>query len=83
MRFTLTDNGYEVSVYCPICKEEKPLSHIFSADELQKLSKYLEYRNGYIQDALSFLSASDREQILSGVCADCYKMMSGEDEEAE
>ena len=77
MRFTMINGYYEVSVFCPICHEEKPLSHKFSADELQKLSKYLEYRNGYIQDELSFLSPGDREQILSGVCHDCYKKMSG------
>lgn len=78
MRFKTTKDGkYEVSVFCPVCHEEKPLNHKFSADELQKLSKYLEYRNGYIQDKLNFLSASDREQLLSGTCADCYKEMCG------
>lgn len=79
MRFTLIGDHYEVAVFCPMCREEKALEHKFSADELQKLSKYLEYHKGYIQDELSFLSASDREQILNGVCPDCYKKMIGEE----
>ena len=78
MRFKITEDGnYEVSARYPICGEEKPLSHKFNNNELMKLLNYLEYRNGYIQDELSFLSPSDREQLLSGTCADCYKEMCG------
>lgn len=78
MRFKTTKDGkYEVSARCPICGEEKPLSYKFSNNKLMKLLNYLEYRNGYIQDELSFLSPSDREQLLSGTCAGCYKEMCG------
>ena len=78
MRFKMTKDGKcEVSARCPVCGEEKPLSHKFNNDELMKLLNYLEYHNGYIHDELNFLSPSDREQLLSGTCTDCYKEMCG------
>ena len=40
MRFTLIGDHYEVAIFCPMCRKEKALEHKFSADELQKLSKY-------------------------------------------
>ena len=35
---------------------------------------------GYIQDIFSYLSAAERELIISQTCDDCWKSMYGEDE---
>jgi len=34
----------------------------------------------YIQDALHYLSASDRELLISNTCDTCWKIMYGEDD---
>lgn len=34
---------------------------------------------GYIQDLLSYLSAAEREMMISGICDNCWKEMFGED----
>ena len=37
--------------------------------------------NGYIQDILGYLSAGERELLISGTCDNCWKNMFGSDEE--
>jgi hypothetical protein len=39
--------------------------------------------SGYIQDVLSYLSASERELLISGTCDNCWKSMFGSCEEEE
>ena len=34
---------------------------------------------GYIQDLLSYLTASERELLISGTCDSCWKELYGED----
>ena len=36
---------------------------------------------GYIQDVLAYLSAGERELLISGTCDNCWKSMFGSDEE--
>ena len=36
---------------------------------------------GYIQDVLAYLSAGERELLISGTCDNCWKNMFGSDEE--
>ena len=36
---------------------------------------------GYIQNILAYLSASERELLISGTCDNCWKSMFGSDEE--
>lgn len=36
--------------------------------------------SGYIQDLMPYLSAAEREMLISGTCDDCWKLMFGEDE---
>ena len=38
---------------------------------------------GYIQNILAYLSASERELLISGTCDNCWKSMFGSDEEEE
>ena len=76
MEYKELDNGNIImAAICPVCKQRKELKHEFTQAEFFKLVRYLNLREGYIQDELSFLDASDREQVLSGVCPDCYKKM--------
>jgi len=37
--------------------------------------------NGYIQDVLGYLSAAERELLISGTCDNCWKNMFGSDDE--
>ena len=39
--------------------------------------------SGYIQDILGYLSAAERELLISGTCDNCWKNMFGSDEEDE
>jgi len=39
--------------------------------------------SGYIQDILGYLSAAERELLISGTCDVCWKSMFGSDEEDE
>ena len=36
---------------------------------------------GYIQELMPYLSASERELLISGTCNNCWKMLYGETEE--
>jgi hypothetical protein len=37
--------------------------------------------SGYIQDILSYLSAAERELLISGTCDVCWKSMFGDDDD--
>ena len=37
--------------------------------------------DGYIQDVLGYLTASDRELLISQTCDDCWKKLYGENDE--
>ena len=39
--------------------------------------------SGYIQDILGYLSAAERELLISGTCDNCWKGMFGSDDEDE
>ena len=39
--------------------------------------------NGYIQDILGYLSAAERELLISGTCDNCWKSMFGVDDEGD
>jgi len=38
-------------------------------------------RDRYIQDVLSYLTAAERELLISETCDDCWKNLFGEDDE--
>ena len=38
---------------------------------------------GYIQELMPYLSASERELLISGTCNNCWKMLYGETAEEE
>ena len=60
----------EFSVDCRICGE----SHTVMADE----KDVCHWQEGsLIQDAMPYLSADDRELLISGTCPDCWVEMFG------
>ena len=84
MQYKELDNGnILMTVFCPVCGKRKEIRHEFTQYEFYKLVRYLNLREGYIQDELSFLDADAREQILSGTCPDCFKIMSDYMKEVE
>lgn len=50
----------------PICGHEHELTVNFE--------QYLEYQSGeLVQDAFPYMSPTDRERFISGLCPDCQK----------
>jgi len=76
-------------VQCVMCGEVHWLN--CTEAEANKVAEYMFRREQdrtsvpYIQDALPFLSADDREILISGICPKCYKKMFSffEDEDEE
>ena len=62
-------NNQAYSVFCSICGNE----HIILADE-KDLEDWLLGKK-YIQDALAYLSAGDRELLISGTCDTCWNQL--------
>ena len=61
---------------CPFCHE----AHEVAVNEMD----YLDWQDGKLaQDAFPYLSASDREMLITGICEDCWNGMFGTDEEEE
>lgn len=63
-----------VATYCPFCGK----AHEVEVNEMD----YLDWQDGmHAQDAFPYLSAEDREMLISGICPDCWDgMFGGEDE---
>lgn len=60
---------------CPICGHENEIQ-VYPED-------YLKWQAGaLVQDAFPYLSADDREMLISGICPNCWDKMFN-DEEAE
>lgn len=71
-------NYKEVSVItvCPFCGK--------SNDVLVNENDYYDWKNGKLaQDAFPYLSADEREMLISGICPDCWNSMWGNDEDWE
>jgi len=61
------------STTCPICGESQDI--VATVVDLER------WDNGaLIQDALSYLSADQREALISGICAECWAKMDEGDE---
>ena len=71
-------NYKEVTVVttCPFCGHANEV-------EVNEMD-YLDWDDGMLaQNAFPYLSATEREQIISGICPDCQKSIFGDDEEDE
>lgn len=69
-------NHKEVCVFttCPFCGHENEV-------EVNHMD-YLDWQNGELaQDAFPYLSANEREMLISGCCPRCWSKMFWEEEE--
>ena len=65
-----------VEMFCPLCGK-KHFVHTREKD-------FLIWRKGVsIQKAMPYLSAEEREQLISEICPNCQKKIFGSDEEEE
>ena len=61
---------------CPFCHK----AHEIAVNEMD----YLDWQDGKLaQDAFPYLSASDREMLITGIDEDCWNGMFGTGEEEE
>lgn len=74
MTFT---NPYEIICECPLCHNINKVTVEFR--------DYLDYAFEYVkaQDAFPYLSADERELIISGTCSECWNKLFSDDEEEE
>jgi hypothetical protein len=62
------DNIIVIATSCPICGAE----HFVKVPE----EAYEAWQNGaLIQNAFPFLSAEEREWLISGICSECFDRM--------
>lgn len=63
-------NRYEITIvtYCPFCNE----AHEIQCNE----EDYLDWQDGMTaQEAFPYLSANDREMLISGICPSCWSAL--------
>lgn len=74
-----TARDYVIPVVCPICRKEHEIAVRYEDYILYTLPN-----RPLIQDIFPYLTASEREMLVSGVCDDCWhKMFDCCDEEVE
>ena len=76
MQTTDSKRKVAIAIRCVCCKQYKGI-HINEED-------YKEYRRPYrrpIQDIFPYLSAEEREMLLSKICPDCWNNAFGDEEE--
>ena len=65
-----------VVTYCPLCGK----AHEVEVNEMD----YLDWQDGMpAQDAFPYLSAEDRELLISGICPTCWDSVFGADPDEE
>lgn len=73
----MSERNYELKVDCRMCKQTHTLK--------VRVEDYLTFDSPirpHIQNIFPYLSAGERELLLSGICPDCWnKMFGGEDDE--
>lgn len=74
----MKENLHEVCVVtcCPFCGK----GHEIEVNEID----YLDWQDGeHAQNAFPYLSANEREMLISGICPDCWDKMFGQEEDEE
>lgn len=64
-----------ISVKCPCCGKENSV-HLTMEQAMRH--EAFERGDGHIQDLLPDLSADDRELLLTGICSECFALISEE-----
>lgn len=74
--FAETERDLELLTVCPFCGEMTTV--------LVNKDDYVEWLNGaLIQNVFPYLSADERERLISDICPSCWDKMFSEDEEEE
>jgi len=64
------NNTIILEVACPVCGKVSEIS--------VEVNDYIDWQNGKLtQNAFPYLSANEREMLISGVCGDCWNKMFG------
>ena len=69
------ETGFKIKTQCPFCREYHDI-----AIDLKDLISW-EIDGVWVQDAFSYLSADDRERIITGTCPACWEIQYEQDEE--
>lgn len=70
----IAERNNTVNCVCPICSQ--------SSVVLVEIESYVAWRRGsLIQVAMPYLSANERESLMTGICSDCWDDMFSEDDE--
>lgn len=69
---------FTINTTCPICGKITPV-------QIRRVADYKDYMlNGkHAQDAFPYLSAEEREMLISGVCGACWNNLFADEEEDE
>ena len=65
--------GYEVHVYCTVCREEQTL--LVNRDDWEMFNSP---NRPYIQDIFPYLTPAERELLISGMCSKCWNKLFGD-----
>ena len=65
------ENTIIIETICPLCRK-----HSFV--EVNEENYFMWAAGALAQDVFPYLSANERELLISGMCADCWKSMWGE-----
>lgn len=71
------NTDYTVPVTCNMCNVTREVR--VNKSDYEKWVR----REGVIQELLHYLSAGERELLMSGTCNDCFNALFGEDDEEE
>ena len=60
---------FTINTRCPFCGKTTPV-------QIRRVADYYAWQNGeHAQDAFPYLSASERELLISGICPSCWDNM--------
>ena len=67
------ERDFEFVRFCPVCKKRQSV--------MVNIKDYIRWERGELtQRCFPYLSAEEREIIISGVCPDCWENMFGKEE---
>lgn len=65
---------FVINTTCPFCGKTTPV-------QIRCVADYNTWQNGKcVQDAFPYLSADERELLISGICSTCWNEMFDEEE---
>ncbi len=75
---TINDNGEDAVISGPCVMSNKPVTVTVKSKDLARYNA-----GGYVQDCFPYLSASDREFLLSGISGEAWDEMFPEEDSDE